>query len=133
MRRDWIWGWIAVLPSLIVAFVAVKSIGFVPGRPWISVGLVLALAMAIWTGMLWMKNRHSIQKIKRSGGEIEFLLRPSDALVEAAILFPLLVGTVILIRLAFNGQIVDWEKDIVVSGFVSFLLSLMNTAYTRSE
>lgn len=106
MRRDWIWGWVAALPAIIVAFLAIKSTGLYSENRSIAVGAALALATTIATGMLWMRNRHSLLKIKQSGGDIELVIRPIGAFWRALILFVAILDTIILARLVIERPVV---------------------------
>lgn len=120
MRRDWIWGWVAALPSIIVAFLAIKSAGLYSESPYIAVGLALALATGISTGMLWIKNRHSLRKIIQSEGDVELVIRPIDAFSRAAILFVAILDTIILARLVIEWPVVaEWRLALALVTTIS--------------
>ena len=133
MRRDWIWGWISAVPALIAAMMLAERIGFLHDRPWLTVGFMLALVAIISTGTVWIANRRSLKTIERVGGEIEFLLRPVDALKKALVLFPAIVGVTVLIRLVIDSESIEWGKDIVHGAAIAYALSLASTSYKRAE
>lgn len=120
MTRDWIWGWVAALPSLIAAFLAIKLTSLYSESPSIAVGLALTLATAISTCLLWMKNRQSLLKIRQSGGDIELVIRPIDAFWRAIITFVAIADTIILAYLVIEGIIaIDWSLLLALVTIVS--------------
>ncbi|HEX8127232.1 MAG TPA: hypothetical protein VF548_16775 [Allosphingosinicella sp.] len=120
MNRDWIWGWAAALPSTIVALLAIKSTELYLESPYIAVGWALALATTISTGMLWIKNRHSLRKIIQSGGDVQLVIRPVDALTSAAALSIAILNTIILAYLVIQGPAVaGWSLALALVTTIS--------------
>jgi hypothetical protein len=120
MTRDWIWGWVAALPSLIVAFLAIKSTSLYSESPSIAISLAMASATTISTYLLWMKNRQSLLKIRQSGGNIELIIRPIDAFWRAISTFVVIADTIILVYLLTDGVIaIDWSLVVALLAIVS--------------
>ena len=133
MKRDWIWAWIAGVPAMVIAAISIKSAGKFTDSPWVAIGLASVFAMIVLTSILWLKNQSSIRKIRRSGGEIELIIRPGDALVRAPVLFLMIFGLNVLLRLLFTRPAIEWGDVILYSAVMSYCLSLATTAYKKPK
>jgi len=133
MKRDWIWAWISGLPAVVITLVAFKSFGLFDQSPLLAVNLAFVSSAGIATAIVWQKNQRSIRRIKHSGGEIELIIRPIDALARTLILFPTLFGLYVLTRLLFIGPAIDWGITIASSAFMAYSLGLTQTAYKKRE
>ena len=134
MRRDWIWGWAAVLPALLVAFVVLEVTGLLhTASEWVATGSAMAIVGSIATGVLWIRNRRSIQRARQCGRDVELIIRPVDALASAAFLFPTIFGAMTLVRLLFDTQIDEWGRSIVFSGAFAYVTALTSTAYRKAD
>jgi len=133
MRRDWIWAWVGAVTAIVLTVVGIGSAGIFADSPGMAVSLMLVLTMICSTGIVWVANQNSLRKIKRSGGEIELVIRPADALARFATLFPFMFGVNVLLRLLVNGPAMDWALLIISSAVTAYLLSLTNTAYKKPK
>jgi hypothetical protein len=133
MRRDWIWAWISAVPAMVIATIWIGSAGLLANAPWMGAGLVIAFTMIVSTGILWLRNQSSIRKIRRSGGEIELVIRPGDALLRAIPLFLTMFGLNVLLRLLITGPAIEWGQVIFSSAVTSYCIGLMSTAYRKQE
>lgn len=133
MKRDWIWAWISAVPAMVIATIWIGSTGLFANAPWTATGLAFAFTMVVSTGILWLRNQRSIRKIRRSGGEIELVIRPGDALLRAVPLFLTMFGLNVLLRLLITGPAIEWGQVIVSSAATSCFIALMSTAYRKPK
>jgi hypothetical protein len=130
MKRDWMWGWIAFAATGFLAAATVKGIDFTPETRWMGLALVMGLAGGVGTLVLWLRNRHSVRRIVRAGGEAELIVRPVDAALRALRTYPAFFGSLILIRLVVGSDI-DWAHDLIFAAVMAYGLNLDWTAYRK--
>jgi hypothetical protein len=129
MKRDWVWGVIVIVPAFLLSGYALAWIGLPPGGEWIGTALLFVLVAALCTGAMWLKNRHSIRKIRRAGGEIALMIRPLDAAVHTARDFPLYIGMYIF-WCGLIGQPLDMREALILCAMLAFFGGLRRTSYT---
>jgi len=59
--------------------------------------------------------------------------RPGDALVRAPVLFLMIFGLNVLLRLLFTRPAIEWGDVILYSAVMSYCLSLATTAYKKPK
>jgi hypothetical protein len=133
MKSDWIWAWLGGLPAVIVAAIVIKSTGLSTGSPLMAALLMTTSAAIVAIGTLWLRNQSSIRRLRRSGGEVELIVRPVDALLRGALHFPTFFGVTVLLRLLIHGPAIEWGQAIAFSGVLSFIYALTMTAYRKAE
>jgi hypothetical protein len=133
MKRDWIWAWVSGLPAMIIALIVAGSSGLLATSPWVAFSLIFAFAAGTATLILWWQNQRSLRKIERSGGEIELIIRPIDALGRILILFPTLFGAYVLMNLLIHGPAIEWGQMIAWSACMAYVLGLAQTAYKKPK
>lgn len=132
LKQDWIWGWIAAVPALGLAWVMLRSASFLPDSTWIAAASALAIAAIVSTSTLWVANRHSLSRLQREGGEVELIIRPGRAITKAVLLFPAVFSSCALLRFHIDAERIEWATVILLSAAVAYVLGLANTAYKNT-
>lgn len=134
MARDWMWGWIGVLPGILIGFLVTDYIGlFGKTSVWAAIAMSLGLTAVFATGILWIVNRRSIRKARLAGRRVQLIVRPFHAVMEAAYICLAMFGAFALAKLVFLGQFSDWQGSLIVSAAWGYIMALAKTAYTSPD
>ncbi|MES2443745.1 MAG: hypothetical protein V4574_13015 [Pseudomonadota bacterium] len=130
MKRDWLWGWLAVPFAAIVTLLSAMFLRDFGLSDTVIAAIAAVIAISVGLGTMYLGNQLSIRRIRRNGGEVELVIRPWDAVVRGVLAFPWFVGvyTLVLHVFGIEGR---WPYALMYSASFALLHGLQRTAYRK--
>ncbi len=134
MTKDWKWGWIAILPGILIGFFLTDQIGlFSKTAGWEAVATWVFLAGLLVTATIWIVNQRNVSRLKRAGRPVQLVVRPLHAILETPEISLTMFGAFALAKLLLLGEVSNWQGSLIVSGVWGYATALAKTAYVGPD
>lgn len=134
VKTDWKWGWVAIVPGMLIGVFFTDQMGlFSEAAEWRALAAWICLAGLIATAILWIVNQRSVRKLKRAGRPVQLVVRPFQAIMNTPEISLVMFGAFALAKLVFWGEVSNWQVSLIVSCVWGYFMALAKTAYVGPD